>query len=123
MVDLTGKKILVVEDEAIVAMDLAQILEDAGATVLGPALSLDQADALADAEEIAAAILDVRLGRQNVFSVAGKLAARGVPLIFHTGHGHIHELAGRWPESQVLLKPVSANGLLAAVAAAALQKV
>jgi DNA-binding response OmpR family regulator len=78
--------ILVVEDEALIAMDLQAILEEAGYRVLGPANSSAAALALLDSDEPDVALLDVNLGRSDVFGVANVLAERKTEVIFLTGH-------------------------------------
>ena len=83
---LAGHRILVVEDEYLIAMDLKRWLLAAGATVAGPVPSVDQAlDLIADGG-LTGAVLDVNLGDGNtVYSVASELGARGLPYIFATG--------------------------------------
>jgi CheY-like chemotaxis protein len=77
----------VVEDEYMIAVDLARALEDLGATVIGPAASVADALALVAGESaLDLAILDVNLGVEKVFPVADDLRARGVPFIFATGY-------------------------------------
>jgi DNA-binding LytR/AlgR family response regulator len=115
MEDLTGAVVFVVEDEPIVAYDLRLTLEDAGAEVIGPALDLEQAQVLASGD-MSVALLDVRLGDRDVFAVAARLWERGIPLVFHTGHGNVEALLSRWPGSRVLLKPVRAEMLLSTIA-------
>ena len=117
MADLTGAIVFVVEDEPIVAFDLRMTLEEAGAQVIGPALSLAQAEALASQEPMSVALLDVRLGDHDVFEIASKLWKRGVPLIFHTGHGTLDALLARWPGSKVLSKPARSDVLISTIAA------
>jgi DNA-binding response OmpR family regulator len=78
--------ILVVEDEALIAMDLQALLEEAGYRVLGPANSSTAALALLDSDEPDVALLDVNLGRSDVFGVANVLAERKTEVIFLTGH-------------------------------------
>ena len=78
--------ILVVEDEALIAMDLQALLEEAGYRVLGPANSSAAALALLDSDEPDVALLDVNLGRSDVFVVANVLAERKTEVIFLTGH-------------------------------------
>jgi DNA-binding NtrC family response regulator len=83
---IQGSRILVVEDEYIIAWDIANILKDAGAEVLGPYGRVEEVLALLEARpEITAAILDVRLHGASVFPVADILRRRGVPFIFATG--------------------------------------
>jgi DNA-binding response OmpR family regulator len=78
--------ILVVEDEALIAMGLQALLEEAGYRVLGPANSSAAALALLDSDEPDVALLDVNLGRSDVFGVANVLAERKTEVIFLTGH-------------------------------------
>lgn len=115
---LDGACILLVEDQAMVAMDIEYALEDAGAQVLGPAVSLDQAIELAQIHtRIDAAILDVDLGGEDVTPLAELLSARAVPFLFHTSAGPEAGLARRFPEARLRLKPVAAEDLLDELAA------
>lgn len=110
---LLGKRILIVEDEALLAMEMQFAFEDEGAEVLGPALSLDSAAALvASTAEIDAAILDVDLGGHDVYPVASLLASRGVPFLFHTGHGSEANLAALFPGAITLTKPTFPDKLI-----------
>ena len=80
-------RILVVEDEYLLAEELTQELADLGAFVLGPVASVDTAVALLEREAAPdGAILDVNLGGEPVFPLADHLIARGIPLIFTTGY-------------------------------------
>ena len=81
-----GASVLVVEDEALIAMDLQSLLEEAGYRVLGPANSTAAAMALLAGHDPDVALLDVNLGRSDVFGVANELATRKTKLIFLTGH-------------------------------------
>jgi DNA-binding NtrC family response regulator len=116
MADLTGAYVFIAEDEPIVAFDLRVTLEEAGARVIGPAMSLRQAEVLSSVEPISVALLDVRLGNDDVCKVATKLWDRGIPLIFHTGHGTVEALLARWPGSKVLTKPTRSDILLVTIA-------
>lgn len=82
---LNGLRLLLVEDEYVLALGLAVLLEDLGANVLGPVASVEDALALVrDVPEIDAAILDVNVGSELVYPVADALLARGVPFFFST---------------------------------------
>ena len=98
--------VFIVEDEPVIALDLASMVEEAGANVVGPAMTLADAEALSSSEQIQVALLNVRIGNETIISIAAKLASRGVALVFHTGHGDADSLIGRWPQSRVLHKPV-----------------
>lgn len=85
---LAGRRVLVVEDEYLIADDLAEILKEAGADVIGPAASLPIAMRILDhGEEIDAAVLDINLREVEVFPLADRLAEQKVPIIFLTGYG------------------------------------
>lgn len=84
---LHGRRILLVEDEYLLAEDLAHSLESAGAKVLGPAPSVDVAmELIASEPKIDLAVLDINLQGEMVFPVADALLQRGVPFAFATGY-------------------------------------
>lgn len=84
---LQHRRILVVEDEYILAYELELELEDMDATVVGPVGNLQEAIALLESgEPIDGAILDVNLAGQMTFPVADMLAERGVPFVLTTGY-------------------------------------
>lgn len=84
---LRGLRVLVVEDEYLLAIDMRAALEDIGALVLGPVGHLDDAIELINAEpHIDGAVLDVNLGGDEVFDAADLLSRRGVPFLFTTGY-------------------------------------
>ena len=113
---LAGRRIIVVEDEALLAMDMQFALEDEGADVIGPALSLEQAlDAVSRNAEIDGAILDVDLAGHEVYPVASILIDRGVPIVFHTGHGSPTRLAEMFPGSVTFSKPTLPETLILAL--------
>jgi CheY-like chemotaxis protein len=101
---IRGKRILVVEDEAIVAMLIEDILLELGAEVVGPATRLAAALALARGGGVDAAILDVNLAGEASFPVAAELRARGIPFAFATGYG-AGGLPPDWAGIPVLAKP------------------
>ena len=82
-----GKRILVVEDEMIVAMLIEDILTDMGATVIGPAARVSRAIELLSVESVDAALLDVNLAGEMTTPVAEELRRRGIPFAFATGYG------------------------------------
>jgi DNA-binding NtrC family response regulator len=85
---LAGIRLLVVEDEYLIASDLAFVLEGAGAEVIGPAGTVEDALALVDSggARLNGAVLDVNLRDARVFPVADALAAIGVPFVLTTGY-------------------------------------
>ena len=81
------RQILVIEDEALVAMLVEDALLDCGFDVIGPARSVAEALELLEAEQPAAAVLDLNLGGENSLAVADALSARGIPFLVATGYG------------------------------------
>jgi len=84
--DLSGLRILVVEDDFLIAMDIKEAIERLGGHVVGPIGRLEQAQALARREVFDAAILDVKLDGDVTFSLAEELLMRGVPIALATGY-------------------------------------
>jgi CheY-like chemotaxis protein len=86
---LDGLRLLVVEDETLVAMLLEDMLTDLGCVVVGLAGTVTQGVAIARSADLAldAAVLDVNIGGERVFPVADALMARHVPFVFVTGYG------------------------------------
>jgi CheY-like chemotaxis protein len=82
----SGRRVLLVEDEPIVAWLLKDMLVDFGCSVVGPAADVNQALAMIDAESIDVAVLDVNLRGQMSYPIADVLVARGVPFVFSTGY-------------------------------------
>lgn len=101
---LTGRRILIVEDESLVAMLLEAIVEDLGAEPVGAAATVEDGVALATAETLDAALLDVNVAGQRVFPVAQVLTDRGVPFVFSTGYGE-SGLPDEWRGRPTIQKP------------------
>lgn len=117
-----GLRVLVVEDNALVAMQMVEALTKLGCITVGPAATLDGAAALAASEALDAAILDVDLQGQAVLPAAGILAERNVPFIFATGFSEVGGAAAQWPEAPLLRKPVDEKLLAATLARAVASK-
>lgn len=109
-------RVLLVEDEAIIAIMLEGMLADLGCEVVGPAGSLAEATRLARSESLGGAFLDVNLGGQSIYPVAELLAARGVPFVFVSGYGAAG-IDARFADAPVLAKPILDADLERAVAA------
>jgi CheY-like chemotaxis protein len=84
---LVGLRILVVEDEFLVALELEQLLGGRGCQVVGPAPSVGRALALLGVERVDAAVLDVNVDGGRVTPVAEALKAREIPFVLATGYG------------------------------------
>jgi PAS domain S-box-containing protein len=114
---LAGKRILLVEDAALAAMELEAVLTDAGCAVVGPAARLDQAIRLASREPLDGALLDVNLGGELVFPLAEQLRAAGVPFVFVSGYDSRAIFPPEFKAAPCLGKPVGEEALLAALVA------
>ena len=103
---LAGLRVLLVEDETLVAMLLEDMVTDLGGTVIGSASRLGRAlEIVSDpATTIDLAVLDVNLGGEEAFPVATRLAERGVPFVFSTGYGNAG-LPADWRSRPTLQKP------------------
>ena len=86
---LAGRRILLVEDEPLLAMLEEDLLLEAGAEVVGPAFGVVAALALVAERSLDGAILDVNLGSELVYPVADQLAANGTRFVFVTGYGRL----------------------------------
>ena len=113
-VDLRGKRVLIVEDAVLLALELETGLSDAGAQVVGPAYELAEAMSLL-AGQIDAAVLDANLNGLAVTPVAEALAARGVPFVFATGYGDSGAPMGF--DAPIIRKPYDVTQVAAAVGA------
>lgn len=102
---LSGRRVLIVEDESLVAMLLETILEDMDCLPVGPAANVDDGEILArDTADLDAALLDVNVAGRQVFPVAEVLKARGVPFVFSTGYGE-GGLPEEWRGQATIQKP------------------
>ena len=100
-----GRRVLVVEDESLVAMLLETILEDMGCVPVGPAATVEEGLQMAsEGDPVDAALLDVNVAGKQVFPIAEALKARGVPFVFSTGYGE-GGLPDQWRGQPTLQKP------------------
>ncbi len=114
---LDGVRVLVVEDDALMAMDLETILVQAGAVIVKVCRTLDQAMARADGDDFAVAVLDFSLGAETASPVARRLARRGVPFLFYTGASRKEPGLLEWKNCLILEKPTSPRTMVSAVIA------
>ena len=113
---LIGKRILIVEDEALVALDLEMTLRAAGAETVGPCLRLARALAMAERETVDGVVLDIRLGREESYPIADLLHERGVAIVFHSGHADARHLHARYPGAGSCPKPCTPATLVRTLA-------
>jgi DNA-binding response OmpR family regulator len=112
-IDLSGRRILIVEDEPLITMELAAVLESARASVC-TAATLQEALRLAEEPALALAIVDLALGRETPFNLCKRLAQRCVPFLIYSGYS---DIPPECKPNAVLHKPADRETILRAVAA------
>jgi len=112
MNSLADKRILLVEDEYLVAALAEDMLDELGAVVVGPAYKMQDGIALAEREAIDAALLDVNINGERSDAIAEALTARNIPFVLATGYG---ERVNKKGDPPVLDKPYSLDKLAAAL--------
>ena len=111
---MVGKRILLVEDEALLAMAFQDMLEDLGTFVLGPCQSVEHALELIKAvDELDGALLDVDLGGERSFEIARALDRRSIPYMFATGFGSVG--LSDAPTATIIGKPFTETQLIDAL--------
>lgn len=113
---MCGKRILIVEDEALVALFAEEVLLDAGFEVVGPHDRLEAAVKAATREYIHGATLDINLAGELVWPAAEALHLRGIPFLFVTGFGAKYEFPPFCASAPRLAKPIFRNAFLGAMA-------
>jgi CheY-like chemotaxis protein len=112
---LAGKRVLIVEDEYIVALNIATEATARGAVVVGPVGTVDDALEAIKNADVDGAILDINLRRRESFPVADALADRHVPFVFATGYAIAHDIPARHANAVVLEKPTPPGVLCCAL--------
>lgn len=107
--------VLVVEDEFIIALDLSETVQDLGYALEGPFAGNEQAFEAIEAHLPDAAILDVFTADGEVYPLADRLTAAGVPIVFHSGHVPPHEVRERYPDAVACIKPCPPDRLIDAL--------
>ena len=115
--DLTGRRILIVEDSPVVAPFTADLLEDLGCEVVGPAPNMAAARELLDGDaEIDAAMMDVHIRGERVFPLCDALEAKGVPFLLTSGYAD-WQMPDKWGDRPRLAKPYTIGQVEEALAA------
>jgi len=109
--DLQGLRVLIVEDDALTAMEIQAELERSGAEIVAIASSLHEAIALAD-RDIGAAILDINLDGEMSFPAAELLIGQGIPIVFGTGYDAPQVLPLHLQSVPVFRKPIDMERLV-----------
>jgi DNA-binding NtrC family response regulator len=108
---MTAPKVLVVEDDSLLAFEMQEILSDAGYEIVGPAATVAKALALIDAREPHAAFLDCNLDGEDAAAVALALTAKSIPFVVVTGYGR-ESLPDAFRNGTFARKPFKAAQLL-----------
>jgi len=108
---LSGRRILVVEDEMLVLMNIEYLLADLGCESVTAAATVDQALVLLEAQVFDAALLDVNLNGRESYPVADALGALGVPFAFTTGYSG-EGMRDDYRDRAVLRKPYQQEELV-----------
>jgi DNA-binding NtrC family response regulator len=116
-VALHGARVLIVEDDFLIALELEEILREAGAAEVRQCRTLAEAMRSVPAGDCSVAILDFRLGRESTLPLARELSCLGVPFVFYTGQMDANPILAEWPHCTVLSKPSPAYKIVAALAA------
>jgi DNA-binding response OmpR family regulator len=119
--DLKGISVLLVEDEALLAIDVASIIELAGGRVVGPAYSLGQGFSWIDRAKFDCAVLDINLHDELVFKLADALVERGIPILFLSSHS-LNIAPPHLRQRRLVHKPFSTHSLIKAIRAEAAGK-
>ena len=112
--ELRGRRVLVVEDECLVALEIETMLQGLGVEVIGPLAGLEQAIAVAREEALDLAVLDVNVGGRVVTPVADVLAARAIPFVFCTGYDAA-SVPARYAGAPTWMKPCQVRELSGAL--------
>ncbi|SEO93365.1 Response regulator receiver domain-containing protein [Methylobacterium sp. ap11] len=113
--DLSGCRVLVVEDDFYLATDAARALERAGAHVMGPCATEEEARAVLDEQRPDAVVVDINLGRGPSFKLAETLKDRGIPFVFTTGYD-AKVIPTKFAGIERLEKPLQLRQIVSAVA-------
>jgi CheY-like chemotaxis protein len=112
---LERPKVLVVEDEFIIALDLSETVKDLGYELEGPYADRQNALEAIESDLPDCAILDVFTADGEVYPLADRLAEAGVPIVFHSGHVSPAEVKARYPDAQACAKPCPPDQLIDAL--------
>lgn len=115
-VSLKGLRVLILEDEILIALDLEQVCRDSGAEEVILARTLDEIDAEGPAgAAFDVAVLDLMVGGRSTIDFATDLFAKGIPFVFATSYGDAERLLAHLPGVQIVDKPFSSEALVGAI--------
>ena len=109
---IADKRILVVEDELLIGLDISDALVASGAHILGPVTNFADAERVAELHSIDAAVLDFNIAGTEVTPLAKYLSERGIPFLVLTGDPELAESAGLGSLAEIHRKPVAGKKIL-----------
>ena len=112
---LSGVRVLVVEDDPLLIMDIESTLTEAGAVVVDACRTVRDAVWRSNDADFSVAILDFRIGSETVSPVARRLADRGVPFVIYTGQARDEAGLAEWLDRSIVEKPAAPQALVSAV--------
>lgn len=112
---IKGKNFAVIEDEPLIAVNIASVLELQGAQVSGPVATVSDALGLIENSQLDGALVDANLHGQPVADIAAALTRKRIPFVFVTGYNH-EALPASFAHAQILKKPFTEEQLLEAAA-------
>lgn len=114
---LAGKRILIIEDEPLIGLDLESAIKDGSGIVVGIVTTVATAMQTIENETLHGAILDLRLKNELALPLMEQLAARNIPFVIHSGQAD-HSIATAWPSVPIINKPALPENVIAALAVA-----
>lgn len=115
---IAGRRILIVEDEFLIACDIAMMLEDLGCEVVGPVSAIPEAIEAIVGEKLDGVLLDANLRGMSSASIAVELSARRIPFVVATGYGSLEIANAALQAAPRVHKPFHANDIAAALSMA-----
>jgi DNA-binding response OmpR family regulator len=112
MLALEGVRVLVVEDDTFILMDMESLLGEAGAEIAGLCRSVEEALPIVEREELDVAILDFGLGNETAAPIARSLVSRGKPFCFYTGQVANDSRLAAWRNHKIIQKPAQPNTII-----------
>lgn len=112
--ELVGVRILVLEDDTLILMEMETVLADAGAEIVGLCRSVKEAMAYVESAKLDVAILDFGLTGETVAPVARRCVERGLPFVFYTGQVETDPRLMEW-DVQIIAKPAAPRTIIAGI--------
>lgn len=113
-----GRRLLIIDDEYLVASHLEMVLEDMGFAIVGPVATIQDAMAAMDSEKLDAVMLDANLDGVSSAPIAAELVRRAVPFVVVTGYGHLELASAELNAAPRVHKPFTAASLAVALTGA-----